>query len=58
MSIDTSSGIVNGTKRNIIIYEDIPYAQPPIYELRWKAIRKYYQKLILIQKNNSYAKTI
>ena len=54
MSIDTSSGIVNGTKkRNIIIYEDIPYAQPPIGELRWKAPRKILSKININPKNNN-----
>ena len=39
--ISTSSGEVFGLKKNkVIIYEDIPYAKPPIGILRWKAPRE------------------
>ncbi len=39
--IKTSSGLVEGYKKNnIFIWEDIPYAQPPLGELRWKAPKK------------------
>ena len=39
-TIATSSGKVNGiNKSKVIIYEDIPYAKPPIGSLRWKAPR-------------------
>ena len=41
LSVKTSSGIVDGYKKNnIFIWEDIPYAEPPVGELRWKAPRK------------------
>ena len=40
-SISTSSGVVTGTqKKNVVIYEDIPYAQPPVGYLRWRAPRE------------------
>ncbi len=40
-SILTSSGKVSSqNKSGILFYEDIPYAQPPIENLRWKAPRK------------------
>ena len=40
VAIETSSGTVYGVKKNkVIFYEDIPYAQPPTGELRWKAPR-------------------
>ena len=38
--VETSSGIVDGYKKGRVIYwDDIPYAQPPIDLLRWKAPR-------------------
>ena len=43
--IKTSSGIVDGYKKGRIIYwDDIPYAKPPIGELRWKAPREIIDK--------------
>jgi len=39
--IKTTSGITNGyLKNNVIYWDDIPYAQPPIGDLRWRAPRK------------------
>jgi len=36
--VKTSSGISHGTKTsNVIFWEDIPYAKPPVGDLRWKA---------------------
>ena len=36
--VNTSSGVSNGIKQNkVIFWEDIPYAQPPVGDLRWKA---------------------
>ena len=38
--IETSSGITEGYKKQRVInWDDIPYAQPPVGELRWKAPR-------------------
>ena len=46
LSVETSSGIVDGYKKGRVIYwDDIPYAKPPINQLRWKA-----QELLIIQK--------
>ncbi len=39
--ISTSSGVTEGNiKKNVVIWNDIPYAEPPINDLRWKAPRK------------------
>tara|TARA_A100001035_G_scaffold118094_1_gene92771 strand:- start:5545 stop:7338 length:1794 start_codon:yes stop_codon:yes gene_type:complete len=39
--VETSSGIVDGYKKQKVIYwDDIPYAKPPVDNLRWKAPRK------------------
>ena len=38
--IKTSSGVSEGYLRNSVInWDDIPYAQPPVGDLRWKAPR-------------------
>ncbi len=38
--VKTTSGVVLGYKENNVLYwDDIPYAKPPINELRWKAPR-------------------
>ena len=38
--VETSSGIIDGYKKGRVIYwDDIPYAKPPIDQLRWKAPR-------------------
>ena len=39
--VSTTSGITEGNiKKNVVIWNDIPYAKPPINDLRWKAPRK------------------
>ena len=39
--VKTNTGIAHGNaSNNVINWDDIPYAQPPINELRWKAPRK------------------
>ena len=39
--VKTTSGIVTGSlKNNVINWNDIPYAKPPIGDLRWRAPRK------------------
>ena len=48
--IKTSSGTTQGYKNNkVIIWEDIPYAKPPIGYLRWKAPRKIYDDSKIIE---------
>ena len=53
--IYTSSGVVKGEfHRGVHIWEDIPYALPPVGELRWKAPRKieFSSELILPKTKN------
>ena len=54
--ITTLSGITEGQKSNkVIIWHDIPYAQPPIDNLRWKAPRKIEKNSKLIKpKDNNF----
>ena len=48
--ISTSSGKADGkVKKNVVIWEDIPYAHPPINELRWKAPRKLKNSSAIIE---------
>ena len=38
LTIRTSSGISTGIEKNgVITWNDLPYAKPPIKDLRWKA---------------------
>ncbi len=56
LRIITSSGTAEGhIKKNVIIWNDIPYAKPPIGDLRWKAPRKIQKNDNLIQpKDNNF----
>ena len=50
LKISTSSGVTQGYIKNSVVYwEDIPYAKPPIGNLRWKAPRKIDYSSSLIQ---------
>ena len=56
IDVETSSGIVDGYKKGRVIYwDDIPYAKPPIGQLRWKAPRTINNtKNIILPKENNY----
>ena len=56
VKVETSSGIVEGYKKDRVIYwDDIPYAKPPINQLRWKAPRTIdNSKNIILPKENNY----
>ena len=55
-AIKTSSGLVQSSIiRNVHVWEDIPYAMPPVGDLRWKAPRKIVESNSIIeQKNNNF----
>ena len=55
-SITTESGTVDGYKKNNVLHwDDIPYAQPPVRELRWKAPRKINDPdSIILPKSNNF----
>ena len=55
--IETASGISHGyVKNNVVNWDDIPYAKPPIGDLRWRAPKKLesseYLNTINPQENN------
>ena len=56
--VKTSSGITEGYLSNKVInWDDIPYAKPPINELRWKAPRNLdvsQENVLLIPKDNNF----
>jgi para-nitrobenzyl esterase len=55
LEIHTSSGTVTGMISNkVISWDDIPYAEPPIGDLRWKAPRDYknYSNIIISKDYN------
>ena len=56
LRVSTSSGTTTGyIKKNVIIWNDIPYAKPPIGKLRWKAPRKIQEEDSIIQsKDNNF----
>ncbi len=50
LTISTSSGITQGTlKQDVISWEDIPYAIPPVGDLRWRAPRSFSSPELVIQ---------
>ena len=52
--ISTSSGKVQGYIENKVInYDDIPYAKPPIGDLRWKAPREILNTNSIIEKKDN-----
>ena len=55
ISIKTTSGIVYAKKtKNALVFEDIPYAQPPIGNLRWKAPKEISEQVEIFPKENNF----
>ena len=56
LKIITSSGVTDGyIKNSVINWNDIPYAKPPIGDLRWKAPRKIEQNSnTILPKDNNF----
>ena len=54
--VSTSSGKIQGYLKNEVLnYDDIPYAKPPIGNLRWKAPREILDaNIIFKQKDNNF----
>ncbi len=53
--IVTSSGSVEAyEEKGIYIWKDIPYAKPPINELRWKAPKNYFSTANILPKENNH----
>ena len=53
--ITTSSGDVSGTARKgVILYEDIPYAEPPIGNLRWRAPKEILKKTEIYPQDSNF----
>ena len=54
--VRTLSGIVDGYKKGKVLYwDDIPYAEPPIGQLRWKAPREINRpNQIIFPKDENY----
>ena len=53
--VSTSSGDVIGVmKKKVILYEDIPFAEPPVGNLRWKAPRSIQEKREIYPKENNF----
>ena len=53
--ISTSSGIVYSEQKNgVLIYEDIPYARPPINDLRWKAPKEIIEPVKIFPKEENF----
>ena len=53
--IKTTSGISEGYLKNSVLnWDDIPYAEPPVGDLRWKAPRALQSSEYIIQKEENF----
>ena len=46
--------LLDTLKKGVILYEDIPYAEPPIGDLRWKALVSYQEEDNISPKNDNF----
>ncbi|MDC3113996.1 carboxylesterase family protein [Gammaproteobacteria bacterium] len=54
-TIITSSGKINAKKhKSVYLYEDIPYAKPPIGILRWKAPKEILSNEVILPKKDNF----
>ena len=56
ISVNTSSGKVDSQFiGNVLLWEDIPYAKPPVGDLRWRAPKKFIKpNSIILQKEDNF----
>ena len=54
-SVYTESGFVEGLKKNrSVLYQDIPYAQPPVGNLRWRAPKQLISSDTILPKDDNF----
>ena len=55
LNISTTSGISQGFLMNgVANWDDIPYAQPPVGDLRWKAPKEIFSNELIVPKVDNF----